>query len=365
MIKKTALSDAGTVSCVLPGNKSSEARLTVLEQPVTVTIRTIEVCEGEDARLEAVLNKPVGKKDCEWSCQGSPIRASLRHSQDNDRSQITHRLTIRDVTMADAGEYTLSARKGLGKANLIVRENVCAFAKPLTDQSPMEHGSAMFEAVLTKPGHTVTWYVAGVEVAESDKMRGMQESPVKFSLAINDCLIPDTSQVTCKVFNAGGVEVCKSEARLNVSELPYDVVKGLGHLKCVEKDEVRFVCEFNKGVRAEDVRWFKDGIKLVDGEEEGRVRFEHDGARQCLVIGGALMADVGDFEIKVRDVSSAGSLKVREEEIVFVKRLKETYTVVENETLVLECATNKVCICWWFECSFSSGIFFLARVFFF
>ena len=47
----TALSDAGTVSCVLPGNKSSEAHLTVLEQPVTVTIRKIEVCEGEDARV--------------------------------------------------------------------------------------------------------------------------------------------------------------------------------------------------------------------------------------------------------------------------------------------------------------------------
>lgn len=341
VIKKAALTDAGSVSCVLPGNKSSDARLTVIEQPVDVKIQTVEVFEGDDAKLEAVLSKAVAKKDTEWQFKATKVMPSIRYSQDNDRSQITHRLNIKECTVADAGEYTFTARKGVGKVNLVVKALPCKFLKPLADQSPMEHSSATFEATLTKPGHTVKWFVGGVEVAEGDKFKPKQESPVKFSLTIEDCLIPDSAPVTCKVFNDQGDEVCKSEAKLTVTDLPYDVVKGLGNERCMEKDEVRFCCEFNKAVKPEEVRWFKDGIKLVDGEEEGRIAFVHEGTKQWLVISSALMADIGNFEIKVKDVNSVGSLKVKEEEIVFVKKLQEQYWPVEGDTLVLECQTNK------------------------
>jgi len=342
VIKKTALSDAGKVSCVLPGNKASTARLSVEEVPVGIKLQSVEVFEGEDAKFEAVLDKQVAKKDTEWSFKEAKLAVTgLRYNQDCDRSQVTHRLVIRECTMADGGEYTFKARKGLANVKLVVKELPVKFVKPLADQSPLEHSSVSFSVVLSRPGHSVKWFLDGAECTPGDKFVAKEDGPQAFSLVINDCLIPDSGRVKVKVFNDKGDEVLASDAKLAVSELPVDVVKGLGNLKCMEKDEVTFVCEFNKEVKPGDVRWFKDGIKLVDGEDNGRVQFVHEGPKQSLVIRAALMSDIGGFEVKVKDVNSSGSLKVKEEEIVFVKKLAENYAPTEGDTLVLECSTNK------------------------
>jgi len=341
-IKKTVLGDAGRVSCVLPGNKASNAKLTIEEIPVGIKLQTVEVFEGEDAKFEAVLDKQVPKKDTEWLFKDTKLAvAGMRYNQDCDRSQVTHRLVIKECTMADGGEYTFKARKGQAIVKLIVKELPVKLLKPLVDQNPLEHSSVSFNVSLSRPGHTVKWFLDGVECQSGDKFVPKQDGPQAFSLIINDCLIPDSGRVKVKVYNDNGDEVLSSEAKLTVSELPVDVVKGLENLRCMEKDEVTFVCEFNKEVKPGDVRWFKDGIKLVDGEDKGRIEFVHQGSKQCLVIKSALMSDIGSFEIKVKDVNSVGSLKVKEEEIVFVKKLLENYSPTEGETLVLECSTNK------------------------
>ena len=93
--------------------------------------------------------------------------------------------------------------------------------------------------------------------------------------------------------------------------MPVDIVKGLGNLKCMEKDQIKFECVLNKEVKPDEVRWFKDGIKLAHNEDNGRIQFVNDGKNQYLVINDARLADIGAYEIKVRDVNASGSLKVK------------------------------------------------------
>jgi hypothetical protein len=90
-----------------------------------------------------------------------------------------------------------------------------------------------------------------------------------------------------------------------------DVFKGLVNQRCMEKDEVKFECVFNKEVKPEEVRWFKDGIKLTDNEDDGRIQFINEGKTQSLLITSAKVSDIGTYEIKVRDVNSSATLKVK------------------------------------------------------
>lgn len=132
----------------------------------------------------------------------------------------------------------------------------------------MEHRSCSFDIAISRPDHTVKWFLYDVEVVEGDKFMPKSDG-LKFSLVINDCLIPDSGRVKVKVFNPNGDEVLRSSCKLTVTDLPVDVVKELENLKCIEKDEV-----YRKG------------------------------AKQWLVFKGALISDIANFEIKVKDVNS-------------------------------------------------------------
>ena len=79
----------------------------------------------------------------------------------------------------------------------------------------------------------------------------------------------------------------------------------------MEKDEIKFECTFNKELKPEDVSWYQDGTKLKDGDLDGRVKLESDGKKQYLILKNVQLDDAGNFEIRVKDVKSAASLKVK------------------------------------------------------
>jgi hypothetical protein len=93
----------------------------------------------------------------------------------------------------------------------------CKIVKPLIDQNPTEHNNTSFEVVLSKPNHTVKWYLNNVELVENEKFHAKQIEPVRFSLEINDVLMNDEGRVKCVVFNDKGEEVAKSECNLTVT----------------------------------------------------------------------------------------------------------------------------------------------------
>lgn len=90
-----------------------------------------------------------------------------------------------------------------------------------------------------------------------------------------------------------------------------NVLKGLNNVKCMEKEEIKFECRFNKEIKPEELAWFKDGIKLNDNDENGRVNILNEGEKQILTIKNACLDDVGTYEIRCKGIKSAASAKVK------------------------------------------------------
>lgn len=343
-IRNCQLTDSGPVVCSMPGNQTTQAQLTVEEIPIEIETKSVEVFEKEDAKLDALLSRDVSKKDSSWVFKTTVKIGgdSLKYSHDYQRDLQKHTLTIRDCTLADAGEYTFKARSSQATINLIVKELPCKFLRPLSDQNPTEHTNVSFDVALSKPDHTVKWFLNGKELTDGDKFKPKQVDKQRFSLEINDVLVPDEGQLKCVVYNDKGDEVATSECNLTVREIPLDFEKGLSNVRCMEKDEIRFECKLNRDdIKPDQIAWYRDGEKLVDGDEDGRIQFIHDGPRQFLVIKGAKLDDAGNYDIRIKNVKSSANLKVKEEPVVFVRQLKEVYQPVEKETLTLECEVSK------------------------
>ena len=214
-IKKCQLADSGPVSCVLPGDKASKAKLTVEEISINIKMEPVEVFEKEDAQLEATLSKEMNKRDATWMFKSAKISESLKYNQECDREQLKHKLTIRDCTLEDTGDYTICVRNDKLTVKLLVKELPCQFSKKLTDQNPTEHNDVSFDVVLTKPNHKVKWFLNGKEVVPDERFKPKQDG-LRHSLEINDVLIPDSGPVKCVVYNDKDEEVAQCECKLNV-----------------------------------------------------------------------------------------------------------------------------------------------------
>ena len=58
-----------------------------------------------------------------------------------------------------------------------------------------------------------------------------------------------------------------------------------------------------KEVKLENTIWYKDGIKLENGDDRGRIEILSDGKNQTLVIKNAKLEDIGNYEIKVGNLN--------------------------------------------------------------
>lgn len=342
-IKSCQLNDAGTVTCTLPGDRSTNAQLTVLENPIDIKLEPIEVFENEDARLDAILSKVLGRKDVSWEFKAKKLTDSIKYNLENDR-EFRHSLIVRECSLEDAGEYFLKARNSSVSVKLTVKELPCKFGKGLKDQNPTEHDSVSFDVVLTKPNHSVKWYLNGKEI-ENDARFTLSNDKNRFKLDFNDVRLEDDGILKCVLFNDKGDQIDSCECSLAVKEIPLRLEKGLTSLRCTEKDEVKFECKLNREVKSDDVQWFKDGQRVLPDED--KIQIISDGSNQYLVIKNANLEDTGSYDIRIKGVKSTGSLKVKEEPVTFVRPLKETYECVEKETLTLECEVSKEVKCVW------------------
>jgi len=79
----------------------------------------------------------------------------------------------------------------------------------------------------------------------------------------------------------------------------------------MENETVQFECLFNKDISALGISWYKDGIKIENGDEKGRIQIVNENEKQILIIKDAKLDDTANYEIKIGNVKSAASLKVK------------------------------------------------------
>jgi hypothetical protein len=108
----------------------------------------------------------------------------------------------------------------------------------------------------------------------------------------------------------------------------------LSPIKCNEKDEIKFECEFNKDLKAEDVIWLKDGVK-IDDDEKGRLIFINDGPKQALVVKNCQLQDAGVYECRSKTIKSQAALKVKGKNLRSINNLLNVlFSVVDRSIIV-------------------------------
>lgn len=81
-------------------------------------------------------------------------------------------------------------------------------------------------------------------------------------------------------------------------------------MKCKEKDDILFECQFNKVLPEDQITWFKNGAEI---KKDDRTFISADGLRHFLSIRNATVDDAGNYSIKIRDLNSSASCKVKGE----------------------------------------------------
>lgn len=184
----------------------------------------------------------------------------------------------------------------------------CTITKLLADKQATEHDYVSFEVTLSRPNHTVKWFLNGVEMKDG-RFKPRKVDETKFAIDIDDLQMDDAGQIRVVVFNPKDEEVTQSEANLFVQEPPLEILKGLSNLRVDENNEAMFECRFNREPKIDDVSWFKDDEKL--SEDNSSAQFLSDGKKQFLRIRNAKLSDIGNYKIKAKNVESSASLKVK------------------------------------------------------
>lgn len=88
--------------------------------------------------------------------------------------------------------------------------------KHLTDKNSTEHDNISFDVVVSKPNHSVKWFINGVEITDSSRFRLSKINELKFGLEIDNVQLTDAGTLKCVVYNDKNEEVLQSEAQLGV-----------------------------------------------------------------------------------------------------------------------------------------------------
>ncbi|XP_060593614.1 uncharacterized protein LOC132748084, partial [Ruditapes philippinarum] len=105
-IQNVYLQDSGVYTVKIE-SLSSTSKVTILEKPLAVTLslqKTKKVEEGKDVQMKCIVSKPNQK--AKWTFNGKVIK-NMETRILVESSEMVHQLTIKNVTMDDAGEYCL------------------------------------------------------------------------------------------------------------------------------------------------------------------------------------------------------------------------------------------------------------------
>jgi|GEM_PF-1039523 len=253
-INAVSLADAGAYTCIISGETSAPAILTVNEN-TTINTHPLAAtrCEGDNIIFDVSASGSAltyqWQKDGVDLADGGTITGSL-----------TSTLTISATAIADAGNYRCVVTGTCGivnsnLANLIVYENTAITLQPL--------GSTICESdpytfTVTSDGDNLTyqWKKDGVDLVDGGNISGSTTA----NLTIANSTLADAGAYTCAVSGVCGFEnsviaQLDVEASTNITLQPIDAVGCQG-------DNISFsILADGAGLT---YQWQKDGVNLVD-----------------------------------------------------------------------------------------------------
>lgn len=218
VIKKSALSDAGTYKCIVKNQVTSSNVIVKATKPEFVKkLQDFEVKERDVAILEVEITSQTAdvtwRKDSELL---TPSKGKLEFMKDGNM----RRLLIRNTSVHDEGEYSCALPDEECTAEVTVIELPPEIITKMQDLTIARGEKATFEIELTKGDALVRWFKDGQELQFSEHVR-LSIDGKRQRLKIYDSEIEDAGTYSCQVGNQ------TSLAKLTVEEPEVDFIKKL------------------------------------------------------------------------------------------------------------------------------------------
>ncbi|NIG58359.1 obscurin-like [Pontoporia blainvillei] len=190
-IRDLTVEDAGEYSCVC-GQEETSATLTVRGLPAKFTkgLRKEEAMEGATAMMRCELNKAA---PVEWRKGPETLRTGDRVSLRQDGAVCE--LEIRDLVVADAGEYSCVCGQEKTSSTLTVRDLPTKFTKGLRKKEAIEGAMATLHCELSKAA-PVEWRKGPETLRAGDRVSLRQDGAV-CELEIHGLTVEDAGEYSC------------------------------------------------------------------------------------------------------------------------------------------------------------------------
>ncbi|XP_017602265.1 PREDICTED: obscurin isoform X2 [Corvus brachyrhynchos] len=324
VIQDLDLADAGSYTCEC-GEQETTAALRVNALPILFQdeLTDKEATEGEAVTLHCKLSKSA---PVEWKKGNMVLKPSEKYKIEQEGPVVE--LTIQDLDLADAGDYSCVCGERQTTAALTVNVLPALFTKGLTDKEATEGKSASLHCELNKAAANVEWKKGFKILKSSDKYK-MKREGVVAELIIQNLGTADAGNYSC---------VCgdqQTTAVLTVHALPAFFKEGLKNREATDGATAALRCELSKvGVLVE----WKKGDKALKPSEKYRMRQEDTAAE--LLIRDLEVEDTGEYTCVCGDQKTSAVLTVHALPALF-KRDLVNVEGTENRTAVLQCELSK------------------------
>ncbi|XP_053118296.1 obscurin isoform X21 [Hemicordylus capensis] len=315
--------DAGKYLCDT-GDQQSTAQVKIHAVPVHFkeVLKNVEATQGGTVTLHCELNKSA---PVEWMKGHKGLRPSNKYRVKKEGT--IAELTIHDLDLKDAGDYTCTSGDQKTTAVLTVNALAAHFKTQLKNEEATESGTATLHCELTKAVDSVEWMKDQMVLKQSNKYRMRLEG--RFAeLTIQDLELTDAGSYTC---------VCgdqKTTAALKVNALPVFFQEELKSKEATEGETTTLHCRLSK---AASVEWQKGQRAL---KPSGKCQIKQEGPCAELAICDLDLADSGDYTCTCGGQKTTAHLTVNVLPILFTKPLKDE-EATEGKNVTLRCELNK------------------------
>ncbi|EFP01463.1 hypothetical protein CRE_24008 [Caenorhabditis remanei] len=264
--------------------------------------------------------------------QGSPGVKIEAHNHD-------HKLTIDSAQYA--GTVLCRAENAVGrfetKARLIVlapekQKKPPKFVEILVDKTETVDNTVVFEVrVEGEPKPTVTWYLKGVELKQSDRIE-IREFDGSIKLQIKNLKIEEAGEIKAVGTNSEGSD--ETRANLTVQKKPFAPEFDLRPKSLtVEKGSEAVFTAHAFGIPLPTYEWSVNGRKVRDGQEGARVTRDEstvDGASILTIDTATYYSEVNHLTISVVAENTLGAEETGAQ--LTIEPKKESVVVDENDS---------------------------------
>ncbi|CAH2281872.1 obscurin isoform X24 [Pelobates cultripes] len=331
-------SDAGEYVCDT-GDQTTSATVFVKEpEPFIVNqLENINVEEGEDAIFKCKVSKD-NAADVQWYLAGVPLQSNEMNEISVHKGKI-HTLTLKKVSLEDAGLVSFRVGQNTTVAELVVKALIVNIKKPLQAADVEESEVAVLTCHLSKPNVPVEWRKGSTLI----KHEGRYEISMKGSehtLRIKDVTLEDSGEYSC----SAGTE--KSSTKLKVKALPVIFKKELENVEVQEGETAILQCELSKA--GAPVEWRKGAVVLQSND---KYEMRQSGTIAELLIHNLDLDDYGDYICITGTKQTTASVFVQESNVEIVSGLKNV-DVFAGETATFSCMLSRQDIRnvqWWLD----------------